>query len=636
MGSAEFDRIAWDGVLRYHQTEDNHDKFYVIQLLEGKAGTDYYVWQRWGRAGTTGQSTLKGPSALAVARAEFAAKFKDKTKNVFGAGAFTPQPGKYIVVNDVPAPTKAPAKAAAAPKAKAAAAPKATMAAPPSEHRATTSSGLFLDDLMDLSGDGDSRGGDADVGDIVEVEDDDGASYKATVVEVFKGKRNGGGLKVRDNETGEIKRLKAEDLEEMSLDVIESPRFTTLWETHQQQLVPVPDGVAYVDGAVPPELVAALHADIDRLIAVEPEDYHPGSGTRVRDLVHPSLFPYVQGRSVRQTAAAPAAAAPATPAAPEKRRSGRQPAAPPATAVAAPAAPEYDRFGRKYEASRYQWLPTPFHIDEHGGVTIPTYINNLSRERHPDTYTHLSSLFALALPYIESVVGYVDRTTFYDDSIDDGVRDHDKEKEMAARENAGAPVPPTSLRGRDLLVIPKIVEYQLQPGGEAHEGVWHVEGMSHEHIVATCVYVLSRDAALEGGDLLFKRAYTFAEGSTLFWNVPQDRPTAFNDMVEEGTIPIGRVPTPAGRLLVFPNSHIHKLTKLAIATAVREAQRRRVIVFWIVDPAVTDMPSTRDVAPQQESVFSREEALAMRLELMEERKRHKQNLNVRAVSLCEH
>ena len=119
--------------------------------------------------------------------------------------------------------------------------------------------------------------------------------------------------------------------------------------------------------------------------------------------------------------------------------------------------------------------------------------------------------------------------------------------------------------------------------------------------------------------------------------MPQDRPTAFNDMVEEGTIPIGRVPTPAGRLLVFPNSHIHKLTKLAIATAVREAQRRRVIVFWIVDPAVTnDMPSTRDVAPQQGTAFTRDEALAMRLELMEERKRHKENLNVRAVSLCEH
>lgn len=62
--------------------------------------------------------------------------------------------------------------------------------------------------------------------------------------------------------------------------------------------------------------------------------------------------------------------------------------------------------------------------------------------------------------------------------------------------------------------------------------------------------------------------------------------------------------------------------------------RRRVIVFWIVDPGVS-IPSTREVPPQQ-SVLPREEALAVRLELMEERKRHKQTLNVRTVSLCEH
>ena len=58
------------------------------------------------------------------------------------------------------------------------------------------------------------------------------------------------------------------------------------------------------------------------------------------------------------------------------------------------------------------------------------------------------------------------------------------------------------------------------------------------------------------------------------------------------------------------------------------------IVFWVVDPNVR-LVSTREVAPQQ-TVIPKDEALAVRLELMEERKRHKQSLNVRAVSLCEH
>ncbi len=104
-------------------------------------------------------------------------------------------------------------------------------------------------------------------------------------------------------------------------------------------------------------------------------------------------------------------------------------------------------------------------------------------------------------------------------------------------------------------------------------------------------------------------------------------------MVDEGTVPLGRIATPTGRLLVFPNSHIHKLSELSVAPGVAEA-RRRVIVFWLVDPNVS-LPSTRDVPPQQ-GVIPHDEALAIRLALMEERKRHKQSLNVRAVSLCEH
>lgn len=42
------------------------------------------------------------------------------------------------------------------------------------------------------------------------------------------------------------------------------------------------------------------------------------------------------------------------------------------------------------------------------------------------------------------------------------------------------------------------------------------------------------------------------------------------------------------------------------------------------------------MCPAQQGLIPYEEALTVRLELMEERKRHKQTLNVRAVSLCEH
>jgi hypothetical protein len=105
------------------------------------------------------------------------------------------------------------------------------------------------------------------------------------------------------------------------------------------------------------------------------------------------------------------------------------------------------------------------------------------------------------------------------------------------------------------------------------------------------------------------------------------------DIVDEGTIPLGTVETPAGRVLVFPNSHIHRLNALRLRPGAEEG-RRRVIVFWIVDPDVY-IPSTREVPPQQ-GILPHEEALAVRLELMEERRLHKTSFNPRAVNLCEH
>ena len=86
-------------------------------------------------------------------------------------------------------------------------------------------------------------------------------------------------------------------------------------------------------------------------------------------------------------------------------------------------------------------------------------------------------------------------------------------------------------------------------------------------------------------------------------------------------------------MIVFPNSHIHRLTALKLARGAKSGHRT-VIVFWLVDPDVV-IPSTREVPPQQ-GVLSLEEAQAIRLELMEERRRHKQSFNLRAVNLCEH
>ena len=113
----------------------------------------------------------------------------------------------------------------------------------------------------------------------------------------------------------------------------------------------------------------------------------------------------------------------------------------------------------------------------------------------------------------------------------------------------------------------------------------------------------------------------------MFWRADQLRPKPASAFIEAGEIPLGHVATPKGRLFVFPNSHIHKLSKLFSESA--KVTRRRVIVFWVVDPDVT-IVSTRDVAPQQ-PVMKRTEAMRIRLKLMEERKRHKGKFNIRRI-----
>lgn len=370
-----------------------------------------------------------------------------------------------------------------------------------------------------------------------------------------------------------------------------------------------PEGVAYSDSAVSGRLWSDLRDDVKAIAEGEAVDYHPGSETRVRDLVHPSLYPFVEGRSASTE--------------PDGNRRD----------------PQRDRFGRPFERSKFQWLPTPFTVQTDGTVSIDAYINNLDALRYPAAYGGLARLFEVAVPLFESVLGYLNETKFWIEGVDDwssGLNIGDlnlKSNWLASRATPRGPVQSTSLRGRTLQVIPKIVEYRLREG-ESHEGVWHVEGMSHEHIIATCVYVLERDDDLIGGDLQFRRMYTTEEADVLVMGLGQvDMPEALQDVLDTEGAPLGTVPMPEGRMIVFPNSHIHRLTKLSLAPGTQEG-KRRVIVFWLVDPDVR-IQSTADVAPQQ-TLFTRDEALEYRLELMEERRLHKQTLNPRAINLCEH
>lgn len=87
----------FDCILNQTNIGANNNKFYVIQLLH--KGGKYYAWNRWGRVGETGQSSLQGPSDLPKALKAFQSKFKDKTSNHWDDRKnFTPAAGRYTLI----------------------------------------------------------------------------------------------------------------------------------------------------------------------------------------------------------------------------------------------------------------------------------------------------------------------------------------------------------------------------------------------------------------------------------------------------------------------------------------------------------------------------------------------------------
>jgi len=233
--------------------------------------------------------------------------------------------------------------------------------------------------------------------------------------------------------------------------VISSPFYDDFLDPCMNAIIK--EGVCYSNKKVPTDLRDSLRKNLDKLAAETPVDYHPNSNNIVRDLVHPALYAYVDGVS--------------------KFRQGKSKI----SINEMVKEKTTDIWGRIYERSVYQWLPTPFHISRDGKCTIKEYINNLDREKNQDLYLDLEKLFELFLPYFQEVWSYAKDLDFWCMRSDG----YDSLSDERPREFVKSPI---DFNGKELQIITKIVEYKLQPD-QAYEGVWHVEGMSHENIIMT-------------------------------------------------------------------------------------------------------------------------------------------------------
>ncbi|KAK8793308.1 hypothetical protein WA158_004667 [Blastocystis sp. Blastoise] len=76
----------------------NHNKFYLLQVLQSLTGFTYYIFFRWGRVGDKGMQSIES-HCLEDCKAAFEKKFFDKTKNQWSElDHFKPVGGKYTYI----------------------------------------------------------------------------------------------------------------------------------------------------------------------------------------------------------------------------------------------------------------------------------------------------------------------------------------------------------------------------------------------------------------------------------------------------------------------------------------------------------------------------------------------------------
>ncbi|KAH8893651.1 hypothetical protein GQ53DRAFT_684136 [Thozetella sp. PMI_491] len=137
-------------------------------------------------------------------------------------------------------------------------------------------------------------------------------------------------------------------------------------------------------------------------VASNTVDWHPMTNEMVRDLVHPSLYPFVYGRShfIQDEVVGVADAI--------ERWADK--------GTTAPADPEVaiSRNSRWHHheplaqsgkwSAKYQWLPANVAFQEDGSVRFSSYINNLHPGRYPHVYQSIEKLVDLAIPAWDQIL----------------------------------------------------------------------------------------------------------------------------------------------------------------------------------------------------------------------------------------
>ncbi|KAL3490985.1 hypothetical protein BJX62DRAFT_225529 [Aspergillus germanicus] len=368
-------------------------------------------------------------------------------------------------------------------------------------------------------------------------------------------------------------------------------------------------------------------------IPKEEKDYHPRSDDKVVDLVHPSLFPLIYGR---------------TKILPDKLITlddcffsvgqGEVLKAPEEVT----AAQGWKYHGHDPYSHKFQWLPCNVEFTEDGQCKIASYINNLHPAKHRELYGVIEQIMTRALPlwnlslsashysishrieyeavdYLSDVEPEPEQGS--DEDEDDYWERHDqwqdrrqlKQPEPTRAFKAPEPVEDDSLnlvekfRENGLQLIVKLANIELTPEKPAYEGgSWHIEGQLNERICATAIYYYDSENVTTNSLAFRHRASTdfcddvsYEQGEFQFLRVFGFDSDAGNDRSgSKITQDLGAVDTRAGRLLTFPNTLQHCVSPFSLADPTKPGHRK-ILALFLIDPS-RRVISTANVPPQRE------------------------------------
>ena len=389
----------------------------------------------------------------------------------------------------------------------------------------------------------------------------------------------------------------------------------------------------------------------------------------------------------------------------------------------------------KFWSKNFQWLPC--NVLEHAdGVKIVSYINNLHPIEHAELYSVIEQFIAKSIPLWDQILFSLDAQRH--PRIDFQCTEYDFPQEMPEdwRAETGAseneprelwkksnrvlirPEPENhgflnqnkdqgrnlrSLFGNQgLQVIVKLANIELTPDKPDYEGgSWHIEGLMNEHICASSLYYYDshnitesflgfRHRADDDDQLEFTKAYDqvwqplhMAGDLQLYTSFQiykmtndqsiQDDYSGVEELYDiheddDKVQGLGRVSTPQGRLLAFPNVLQHRVSPFTLQDRTRPGHRK-ILALFLVDPHIPIL-STANVPPQQREWWrkglqeekalgklpneladrvvdevsdfpiSLQEAKELRLDVLEERKAYANDvdadLKTLTFSFCEH